>query len=96
MWKRCCASGKRGYSSKSAARKASAFMKEKLRVYFCEHCKLWHMAKANGLPAPDQVLTTRFRPKRPRLKRDVKSIYANKPRVDPEELKAAVEKKETA
>ena len=95
-WTYCSRTGKRGYGSKSAARQASGTMGRKIRVYFCQKCKKYHITKNEGMPRVDQAFFLHFGHDKPRMKRSTRSFYENKPRVDPEELLKALEKKEAS
>jgi hypothetical protein len=45
-WKPC-ATGKRGWLSKGAARAGNDSNRHALHIYQCEVCRLWHAAKRN-------------------------------------------------
>ena len=90
-WKICPVTGKRGYTSKAKARKTAGGMKERLRLYFCDHCKAWHLTKHDGTYQRRKGYT-----KKPSK---VKAGYSKRlrgPRADMAKVEEAIAKKEAA
>jgi hypothetical protein len=47
----CPVTGKRCFSSKQDARNSMRHLRARLRVYLCEHCRLFHLTSEIGKPS---------------------------------------------
>ena len=86
---------KRGYASKAAARKAARVMKERLRIYVCRHCGLWHMTKE---PINRVIADAKrgYIKKAAHPRQEGKVPKTKRPRADLKKVEEALRKKEEA
>jgi hypothetical protein len=69
-------------------------MKERLRVYMCQHCRLWHMTKVTVDTRATRKRGYTKKPDKP--KRHDKTPKTRRPKADLKKVEEALAKKEEA